>query len=165
MLQDVPLLGEVRQLLKLHKAFGSDIQTLYNYLLQAASPHEFAAGLIAIRIETGSFGDGASGWQRNTFTDQGLDLATRLYAGVVENLHRGFEKVSRNSEPYNEPKLVTNFDNVIILSDKARSEQRAERIISGSEYQGSRMVRAKVNHVNGYYWDKLSGQNIQNYKR
>lgn len=162
-MDDVPLLGEVRQLLRYYKAVGKDIQIFYNYLAQAASPHEIAAGLIAIRIETGSFGDGASGWQRNTLISQGIVLAEALYASVVGNLHRGFErkKVSRN---YNEPKLVTNLSNILILSDKARSEQRAEALESGHGYKGARMVRAACNHDNGVY-SELAGKNVVYYRR
>ena len=164
MLQDIPLKAEVSQLLKLYKAFGSDIQTLYNYLLQAESPHEFAAGLIAIRIETGSFGDGASGWQRNAFTDKGLDLATRLYDGVVENLHRGFVK-QKFCKTYNETPLVTNLDNILVLSDEARKQQREYREAHGSTYIGARMVQPKAKSVTGMYWGKLANQNQVNYAR
>ena len=160
---DVPLLGEVRQLLRFYQAVGKDTQIFYNYMLQAASPHQIAAALIAIRIETGSFGYGDSGWQRNKLTDQGFDLATRLYDDVVGNLHRGFErkKVSRN---YDEPKIVTDLSNIIVLSDKARGELRAEALESGHGYKGARMIRAKTNYDNGCY-EKLSGQNVIYYRR
>lgn len=163
--KDLPLMGEVRELRKVHRAFGSNIQTLYNHLLQAASLHEFAAGLIVIKLETGEFGTEASGWQRNDFTDKALDLATRLYEDVKANLHRGFEK-RKVLQNYNESKLVTNFDNVIVLSDKARSEQRAERIENGSEYKGARVIRAKVRHDTGMYWgDNMNRHNVINYQR
>ena len=133
-------------------------------MLQAENPYEFAGCLIALRSLKADLGQADSSEQRNPFITRSIELCDTHYEAVIENLHRGYEK-KVSVETYNKPKVVTNFDNVIMLSDKARSEQRAEKIISGSEYKGARMVRARVNHVNGYYWSKLAGQNIQNYKR
>ena len=162
MLQDVPLLAEVRAHLNAAKNFDEGYLT--RYMLLAESPHELAGVLIAIRIVSGSFGGGDSGWQRNAFTDKAIDLATRLYPGVVENLHRGFEKKVL-TKTYNSPRITTNLDNVIQLSDEARKQQAALRDNTGTNYKGERFIRPKARHVSGYYFDRKVGANVNDFKR
>ena len=161
MLQDVPLLAQVRAILNAHKAFGKHPEFLSNYLLQAESAHEVAACLIALRIETGQF-VGDSGLQHNKLTQQGLDLATRLYPGVVENLHRGFEKQVL-TKTYNAPKVTSDFSNVIQMSDAARSDERLWKDARGSNYVGARMVQPKTRYLRGHYWDRKTGANVTSY--
>lgn len=163
MLEDVPCLAQTREVLRLHKAFGNNIQFIYNYMLQAESPYEFAGCLIALRKLTGDLGYRASGEQRNALITRAIELTDTHYDAVIENLHRGYEK-KVSTETYNEPRVTTNMDNVIQLSDAARSDQRLWNEERGSNYIGPRMVRARVNHVNGYYWTG-GNQNIENFKR
>ena len=62
MLNDVPCLAQTREVLRLYKAFGNNLQFIYNYMLQAESPFELAGCLIAVRKLTGDVSYGLAAW-------------------------------------------------------------------------------------------------------
>lgn len=147
---DIPLLSEVKDLLRVQKALGGEPEYLLNNMTQAQTHHDFAACYIALWEYVGAKPEGMGA---NAFIDASVKLAMQLRDSIHHALGLKLPEVSRNtkrSECY-EPiqhqlttKVVGGGGYVLGMSDAARNEAAAIRRKEGKgEYQGQRFIKPK----------------------
>lgn len=146
---DIPLLSEVRDLLRVQKALGGEPEYLLNNMTRAQTHHDFAACYIALWEYQGAKPEALGA---NAFIDASVKLAMQLRDSIHHALGLKLPEVSRNtrSECY-EPiqhqlttKVVGGGGYVLGMSDAARNEAAALRRKEGKgEYKGQRFIKPK----------------------
>lgn len=144
---DIPLLSEVRDLLRVQKALGGEPEYLLNNMTRAQTHHDFAACYIALWEYLGAKPEALGA---NAFIDASVKLASELRDSIHHALGLKLPKVSRNTEYYNPiqnqltTKVMDNGGYVLGMSDQARNEAAAVRRKEGKgEYHGQRFIKPK----------------------
>ena len=149
---EIPLLAEVRHLLKVQRAIKGEPEYLQNYIAASETHHDVAAGYLAVWVYLGVEPDLGS-------SNPGILLAVALY----ENIKRFVDievpmrtKLERLAAKGLTTTVMDNGGYSLGMSDAARREAAAQRALEGKgEYKGMRFIKPKNRgNLNGVYGER-----------
>lgn len=148
---DMPLIAEVRHLLKIQRGLGGEPVFLWNTLANTSDSHDFAACFLALWVYLGYYPITTTNYACNSFIRAGIAIAEMHSDKVLAHVDDKLAKVSRNiGEPIQNRLTTPVLDNgaySLGMSDLAKRMAKIDAELGGApnvkRYVGARFVQPK----------------------